>query len=235
LNILGLMRVRDERRWIERCVRSLLPLCSNVLVFDDHSTDGTPEICERIERVRVVRSPFNDGINETRDKQFMLNAAAVYKPSWCALIDGDEVLEDGGAEIIRRDCETAPPGAVSLSLPIVYLWDSDTQYRCDGVYARFSRPSVFRYIPGAQFKATTNGGNFHCGSTPKGYKPYPCGARLLHLGYRDKADRIRKYEFYNRVDPRNVVENEYKHIVVGDLFPADARFKWGGPLEVRAL
>jgi hypothetical protein len=50
-----------------------------------------------------------------------------------------------------------------------------------------------------------------------------------------KEDRIRKFEWYNEADPGNVREDGYRHMVVGDVFPAKARFQHGGPLALQSL
>ena len=42
--MIGIMRVKNEARWIDRVLASILPLCERVLVMDDGSTDGTDEL-----------------------------------------------------------------------------------------------------------------------------------------------------------------------------------------------
>ena len=55
--LIGLLRIKNEARWIAHVVQSIQPVCGRILIFDDHSTDGTPEICES-RGCRVFRSPF---------------------------------------------------------------------------------------------------------------------------------------------------------------------------------
>jgi len=59
-------------------------------------------------------------------------------------------------------------------------------------------------------------------------------ARLLHYGYIDRDMRLAKWDFYNTVDPDNVLEDRYRHIVAGDIpeVPAWVRTKWAGPLTL---
>jgi hypothetical protein len=45
-------------------------------------------------------------------------------------------------------------------------------------------------------------------------------------------DRIRKYHYYNTIDPNNEFEDQYRHMVIGDIFPANYAGKWAGPLEL---
>ncbi len=64
-------------------------------------------------------------------------------------------------------------------------------------------------------------GGFHCGSVPqenflpKGTSPARGTANfpVLHFGYMHEADRRAKHAWYNKIDPGNKYEGEYKHIV----------------------
>jgi glycosyltransferase involved in cell wall biosynthesis len=232
MKIVGLMRVKNEARWITRCVESLYPLCDEVLVFDDHSTDGTPDLC-RAAGAHVHNSAFS-GIDEARDKDFLLAMARERCADWGFFLDGDEILEDGWVDHIRALAEGKPN---SYTFRFIYLWDRENLQRVDGVYARMWRQSMFRMAPGQRFRRTGFGGNFHCGSVPQSLVGggVQCEARIFHLGYLHREDRIRKYEWYNRIDPNNAAEDCYRHMVVGDLFPPDARFRHGGPLRLQPL
>jgi hypothetical protein len=87
---------------------------------------------------------------------------------------------------------------------------------------------------GFRFQRTRFGGNFHCSSVPQEmlHHAEKTGVRLKHWGYIHREDRIRKYKFYNTADPANLSEDCYRHMVIGDLYPADSRFKHAGPLEL---
>jgi len=120
---------------------------------------------------------------------------------------------------------------------VLYLWNSEDQVRTDGVYGRFRRPSMFR--PGNhQFRSTSAGGNFHCGNAPSALQlsAIRLDAALLHFGYLHKEDRLRKYAWYNHLDPNNRNEDLYRHIAQGDVaeIPADVRLLHAGPLTLQA-
>ena len=228
--MIGLLRVKNEARWIERSISSILPVCDRVLVMDDHSSDGTPDLCRSIERVTVFGSPFT-GLDETRDKNWLLDKAR--GADWVMMIDGDEMLAPGA--VFPQMLATS---AACLSLRILYLWDREEQIRVDGVYGRFWRPSIFR--PGAsRFVSTSAGGNFHCGNAPLALQSLsrPIEASLLHFGYLHREDRLRKYRWYNQVDPGNANEDGYRHMVQGDIpgVPVGARLRHAGPLELVTL
>lgn len=244
MNFHAMLRVKDEARWIERVIRSLQPLCPRIFVFDDHSTDGTPEICESL-GAKVYRSTF-EGVNETRDKNWLLER--IWKEvnplhrgpdsqDTIVCIDGDEELEAEGVDRIRTAMSNQQ--CYALALRIVYLWDTEEQIRTDGIYGKFTRGSVFRMISPMHSFKSTRGANFHCGNTPQELlsRVNINAARLLHYGYLHKEDRIRKYQWYQNLDPDNKWEDNYRHMVIGDLpeFPADIKLMHAGPLTLEPL
>jgi len=230
--ILGLLRIRNESRWISRCIHSILPLCDKVLVMDDHSDDDTLNICAGIPNVEVHASPF-EGLNEARDKNWLLDKAMKQGAEWIVAIDGDEMLAPGYANALRNEMK-APYSC--LSLRVLYLWNDENTVRMDGVYSDFHRESVFR-PNGSRFEAHGNGAHFHCGNVPSAIRQRRrvLDIPLLHFGYMHKEDRVRKYAWYNKHDGGNAREDYYRHMVVGDLFPSASRFMHGGPLRLERV
>lgn len=233
--MLGLMRVKNEVRWIERAVKSLLPVCERVLVFDDHSNELTRVLAKGAGAV-VIPSPF-EGLNETRDKNHILSLVYADPPKdgWCIMIDGDEELMAPDVPVLRG---LIGGSARSLSLRILFLWDREDVVRVDGVYGPFRRPSVFRLQAGLSFVGHGPAG-LHPRCVPAQLLPrcVPCGVRLKHYGYMDRNDRIRKYAWYNQIDPHNATEDAYRHMVQGDTpeVPVNARLKHAGPLTLLPL
>jgi len=248
----GFLRVRNEARWIERVILALRPLCDRIFVFDDKSDDNTAAICQGM-GCRLFHSPY-DGVNETRDKNFLLERIweevnpqprGPESTNWIVAVDGDEELEPRGPELIRQAVST---GAHAFTLKIVYLWDRPDQVRVDGIYGTFHRGSVFRMVSplhafGTPRKRGRDMANFHCGSVPHELmsQAHVCDAKLLHYGYMHREDRLRKYDFYNRLDPNNAQEDCYRHMVQGDVPEIPVTFRKGqellhaGPLELVTL
>lgn len=250
--IFGALRIKNESRWIERVIRSIQPACDRIFVFDDHSTDETPDICERL-GATVYRSEFS-GLNESRDKDWLLQRMfdAVPKedqhwtkgnpdcPYWVLAIDGDEELVAADAEPLKK--LALKRGAHAWALKILYLWNSPQTWRTDGVYGRFYRPSLFRMMNRIfRYQVTPWGGgaNLHCSSIPQ--ELLGCSrqadCRLLHWGYIDAELRKRKFIWYSQVDPDNEAEDRYRHMIQGDIpeIPAEARLKHAGPLRLEPL
>jgi glycosyltransferase involved in cell wall biosynthesis len=66
--MVGAMRIKNEAPHISEVLTRALELCERVFVFDDHSIDGTPDVCETFgDRVVLHTSPFS-GLDEARDK-----------------------------------------------------------------------------------------------------------------------------------------------------------------------
>ncbi len=243
----GMLRVRNEGRWIAEVLESIRPLCDRVFVMDDHSTDNTVEICKRFApQVIVTPSPF-DGLNESRDKNWLYDQIMQFcEPQWILCIDGDEVLEKNGPDIIREACHpvdiierrTKPTSADSFRLKIAFMWNGRDQVRVDRIYDDFWRPSLFRpFIPDPdkpddlkvveefRFKSTPFGRhingdqpNLHCSTVPQRriHGAKIIPVRLKHYGYMWREDRVRKLDYMNAIDWKNHSEDGYRHMCQGD-------------------
>jgi glycosyltransferase involved in cell wall biosynthesis len=234
--IWGFMRVRNEQRWIGRVLQSMVPACERIVMLDDHSTDETVAIARSFKEVTLYESEF-EGTREDRDKNFLLGKleSMANVGDWVVSIDGDEEIADGGPSLIRS-LTRRHAGVDCYKFQVLYLWDNDKQVRTDGIYRDFYRPSLFKLQPGARFQSQAGCG-FHCGNVPSPNHIERSNVRLLHYGYMLKDDRIRKFNWYTSPDKEPIppIEDGYKHMVVGDLFPATSQFRHAGPLELRAL
>lgn len=259
VTILGMTRIKQESRWIRQVLESFLPVCERIFVLDDNSSDGTPEVAESVsEKITVIRS-IETTLDESRDKSVLLQRVMdvvpdihlrgnVNSPFWCICFDGDEVLDEKGIRVIRYTLPQTPNHA--FKMPIRYLWNSDLsllttpgyrQVRTDGVYRNFARPSIFRlFNRGFRFQQTPWGGNFHCSSIPQellGHAHVNIAAPLWHLGYNDQVDRLRKWDWYNTIDPGNAAEDRYRHCVQGDIpsVPPNLKLLHAGPLRLEMM
>lgn len=244
---LAMLRIKNEARWLPSVLSSLYPLCQTIFVLDDHSTDSSRDIILSHPGTVYLQSPFT-GLNETRDKDWLLdtiirgvpeNELNAESPYWVLCIDGDEELEEDGVEKIRKLVESRPR-ELSFYFKILYLWDSRETVRVDRRYGDFNRPSMFRLInPAFRFQSTPWGGNLHCSSIPQEFLGHArtSDIRLLHYGYMLAEDRMKKWKWYNSVDPGNKMEDEYRHVIQGDEGGpgAEEALKWAGPLRVEKL
>lgn len=244
--IVAALRVKNESRWIREVLQAI-KWTQAIYLMDDHSGDNTREIARECGAM-VMESPF-DTFDEARDKEWLIGQVAEHHGigTWVLMQDGDEVLEPGG-ELGIRQTIAGRGTTVAFSLRIKFLWNSRSQYRVDGVYGRFNRPSLFMMLGNYSFRRSGAKGNLHPSCVPA--KNFPgwrkCPVSLLHLGYLDKEDRIRKWKFYNSMDPKNADEGydpkhpkrgSYPHVVQGDVpeVPANVILRHSGPLELRPL
>ena len=275
--VVMMARVKDEARWIGRCLASVWPVAATVVLWDDGSTDGTGHAAVQAVpgpsrfhfdhgAVVIVESLSSDvgpcalhllaslftrpvagreveRVNEIRDKNMLWAYVKVATAGDVILcLDGDEALSRRAQHVLPELIAWMvddPVGADILVLPFVYLWDADDRQRVDAIYGwrdaertvkRLAFPRVFSLTRSTPldrfnqcFRWEGNPGGFHCGSIPnEAYWPRGRGneplrlyadAPVIHFGYRDAADRRRKYEFYNRIDPHNQTEGEYRHII----------------------
>lgn len=253
-----MIRAKNEGRWIARSVASVKALCGeNVFVMEDNSTDNTAEEAARAGAV-VLTSPFASmGLDERRDKNWLLKEViSRCNPDWIFMPDGDEELEPDGCAKIRAVLEKNPPIDV-FGLRFLYFWDSFDQVRSDGQYRTLLRRSLFRPVPGLEFKsyyegkgANDNHVGLHVSNAPgvgfNGLRDAPMQVFLYHYGYVFREDRIRKFQWITKLDPANDLEDFYKHTIQGDgpitvfdgrVFDikADEKLKHAGPLTLKRI
>ena len=251
--IAAMLRVKNEARWIKRVIEAITPLCdAGIFVLDDVSTDSTWHIANAAGATIYTREDCpGEGLDESRDKNWLMaQIVSVSNPDWILCIDGDEELQPGGAEKIREALRDTQMDSFTLNVP--YLWNSPDTIRVDGIYRDVKRHSLFRPLSGLTFQSLYAGSGthsgLHSGNVPVWVrKPESTGVidvNLWHYGYMLKEDRIRKYEWYNRIDPNNEIENRYRHTVQGDIpeVPADEIWRnaqtgrvLAGPLQLEKL
>ena len=262
-----MMRVKNEGRWIRRSLERTFQVCFQVVIFDDGSSDNTeaecysalgydlPEETRNIEvsyslsrknKLHFIKSPFCSGVqpynrtSEIRDKNMLWwYCQANLQWDYMLCLDGDEWLSLDLIRNWKKAINMLDYSIDMLSLPFVYLWDSEDVQRMDGIYVpdagpgkRLAFPRLFTWKRvsdqnrfNMMFKWSGTRGGFHCGSVPReGFmvqegisEKIPEVQRfnhlIVHAGYLNEELRQSKYEFYNRVDPDNEFEGKYLHII----------------------
>ena len=228
--IVGTIRAKNAARDIARCIESIQRVCPTVLVLDDHSTDNTAAIAESL-GATVYASAFPDR-DDGRDHDFLLQRARKLKADWIFAIDSDEALDARDIPALVNACLYSDVDA--LHLRWMNLWNSETQVRVDGIWGKGSPPRLWRVTPSLQFTSMSAGVHaWPVGNVKRGF----VDVRLWHWGNMRKEDRIRKYHWYNAVDPGNASEDFYRHVVQGDIpeIPADVKLDKAGPLQLQAV
>lgn len=228
--VVATLRVKNEASNIRRCLEALKPVAKTLLVLDDHSTDDTALIADEC-GATVYASPFPDR-DEGRDRQFLLERAREAGADWILAIDADEVLDPRDVANLMTAIRFS--GADALHFRWLHFWDRPDQIRTDGIYSRSSPLRAYRVTAALRLASISNGVH----TWPEGEIGRAfADVRLWHFGYLDRSERLRKYAFYNAVDPANQAEDCYRHIVQGDIpeSPADAVLGKAGPLTLERL
>jgi glycosyltransferase involved in cell wall biosynthesis len=109
-SIAAVIIARNEAANIERCVRSVL-WCDEVVVVDDRSTDGTPELAAAC-GARVVTHPFESFATQ---RNWALTEAGL-QSTWVLMLDADEVSTEKFQDVVRSQVERAAESAVGFQL-----------------------------------------------------------------------------------------------------------------------
>ena len=225
----------------ERCLMSLGWAVDDVVppfnwrVFHGETEDGACEL-------HYIRSPFRPAharphqeVSEIRDKNFLWEYCKANVPFQHMLcLDGDEMLSLAALRNFPSAVALLVRSIDVLNIPFIYVWDREDQRRVDGIYGpqqgfpHLNFPRLFTISRAAEevlfdmrFAWEGTKGGFHCGSVPRERflvnGQAPVGAQtdlpIVHFGYLDEGERQRKLKFYRSIDPNNLFEGNYAHIV----------------------
>lgn len=99
------MIVKNEERWIERCLRSVESVVDEMIVVDTGSGDSTPSIASAL-GARLFHHQWQDDFSEA--KNFALGQA---HGEWILVLDADEELEsESGTRLKGLIADTAAEG-----------------------------------------------------------------------------------------------------------------------------
>lgn len=117
MKVVGITKIRNEAHIIEDTLDSWAEVCDAIHVYDDHSTDGTADLCRRHPKVaEVVASNLLD---PDRERAEWFNRQAVWSSAkrfmgvedWVVYFDGDEQIFDFPKEALHD------PGAMIIACP----------------------------------------------------------------------------------------------------------------------
>jgi len=101
--IVAIYRVKNEARFIEQSIKSVVDLCSEIIVLDDNSTDNTVEICSGFDKVTNVTKQKELILDETRDRNYLFENARKLDPDFILSVDGDEIFMPNAYETLFEE------------------------------------------------------------------------------------------------------------------------------------
>jgi len=93
---------------VVEAIRSILPLCDEVIVAVGDSLDGTRELISSIgsEKIRIIDTVWDNKLRENgevlADETNKAFHAITGNPDWCLYIQGDEVLHEQYHDTVRK-------------------------------------------------------------------------------------------------------------------------------------
>jgi len=140
-----------EKGNLDRCLDNLLRYCSEIVIYDDASTDNSVEIASRY-TPHIIRGEVNNQSQELAHKQLLLEKGIELGATHLFWLDADEVLDrEGTVHGLRNLCRRWPGDVDAFSFREVNLWRSQTWWRLDSLFdkARFVR--LWRVVPDMSF------------------------------------------------------------------------------------
>ena len=221
--ILGVYWIKNESRFIEKSLKSVTEICSEIIVMDNNSTDDTVEICSGFDKVTEIIKRKDLPLDEVRDKNILYEHARKTNPDFILAVDGDEIFMQHASEILFEELSTIHPDSDVFEFQFLTLWDNVNTIRTDGIFGYYWQKRLLRMKNqplSLLFVGNDNPGNIHCGSIPPPsvgfHNPAKSSVKIFHLASLDDEVRQRKYGFYTKTDPDNVLTGAYKHMISGE-------------------
>lgn len=118
LDITCIILTKDEELHIERCIKSVLPVCREVWIIDSYSSDATCEIARRL-GAKVWQHPFT---NQAAQFNWAIDNLPL-ETEWIWRVDADEVIEESLARIAYESLEGLPSqvNGIYVNKKIVFM------------------------------------------------------------------------------------------------------------------
>lgn len=117
------MIVRDEEKLLSRCLKSFTGAYDELCIVDTGSTDRTVKIAQRFGARIVSFTACNTPDGQIRDFSLARNAAIeLAGGEWILWMDADDVLQEGGAEQLRRHARLGKFAGIQVTI----RWGQDS-------------------------------------------------------------------------------------------------------------
>ncbi|MGI0009984.1 MAG: glycosyltransferase, partial [Nitrosopumilaceae archaeon] len=168
-NIVAMLRLKNEERWIKKTLEALSEICSGIVIIDE-STDNTLKICKSFSKVIEIREQSNLPYDETRDLNTLLKMARKLEPDFILTIAGDEIMHSSSKQILFEELNILYPQSDVFELQSLFIWDKPNQYRYDGIYSSIWQRRLMRMKNQPKdllYDGTPFLGNSHCPPIPQ--------------------------------------------------------------------
>lgn len=175
-------------------VRSILPLCDEVVVNVGASEDGTLDLVRGLgdPKVRILETAWDFSRRETLLADETLRAMRACRGAWGVCIQADEVLHEDAVPILRRAIRDADPDPRVEGLLVRYrhfFGDPQTEAVNRRWYRREVR--VVRLDPALGIHPFRDAQGFRVGPGHRRIRARLTGAEMFHYGWARSAAALR--------------------------------------------
>ena len=196
-------------------IRSILPICDEVVVNVGRSTDRTLELVRSIDdpKIRIVETEWNFAVGESVLRDETLRAMRACRHPWGISIQADEVLHESGAASLRDAILTAPREVEGVVVTYRHLFGSPAT---EAVNRRWYRREVraVRLDPAREVHPYRDAQGFRVGPANRRIKARLAGAEMFHYGYTRSAAALRGRATIDRALYPNRPDYEFDRAVL---------------------
>lgn len=197
MKISGFTIVRNAERLdfpVEASIRSILPLCDEIVVNVGRSEDRTLEMVRSIAdpKIRILETEWNFSRGDSVLREETLRAMRACRHPWGFYIQADEVLHEDGLPRLVRAVEEADGDARIEGLVFDYhhiFGAADIE----AVNRRWYRREVraIRLDPARGIVPYRDAQGFRVGDAQRRVRARLAGAEMFHYGWLRSADALR--------------------------------------------
>lgn len=196
---LGICGAGEASRYMEKTLQEFKRLCDRTIIATNFATKKEIDLIEKF-GFEHYEDNREWGFHQPHIKTRLLEKVKDYNPDWVIALDMDEQF---CPEVTRETLENlAKTEEIGWYFMIVNLYGDDKHFAHDKGIKRFWNVRFYKYMPslGLEFQEK----RLHCGLGPPyaykfgWYAPY----YINHRGLMTEEDRRRKYERYDKYDPK---------------------------------
>lgn len=209
VKISGVIITLNEERNIERCLKSLLPVCDEIVLIDSGSTDKTKEICENYNATFI----YQKFLGYTEQKNFAIDQAS---NNYILSLDADEALSEELTNEILKIKSNWEFDGYEMNRLTNYCgkWVKHTGWYPDRKIRLFKRNKA-RWEGGALHEKMTISDN----ASKKRIK-----GDLLHYSYYSIEDHLKQIENFTKISSKELFEKGEKTSQWKVIFSAPIKF-----------
>lgn len=216
--LVSIIRAHNHADYLKAALTRASEFSDEIIVLLDRCTDSSFQISNSFEKV-VEIFKMDDGFNESRDRQWLIDKASELGADWIFSFDADEIIEDAFTyEYAHRLMNPIDPQILAYGLNFKTFFLGQTHYRTDGTFGGIWGIRFWRTIKDQKIQSSGHDG-LHCTHSP----PIPSfnlrrlRIRVKHYGYDTLKKCVDKYCLYSKLDPNpDLIKTSpigYKHII----------------------